>query len=673
MRKLFAIIIGLLCLAIIAMVASYAALHTKYAADVVNGALKLAYQDKVQVRSVQYSYQDPSHLQLNGVLIKPQATKPTLIEQMDIWLHPSLWQQNKLQIDNLIIDGLALQDGWPEIHLSQYLHINQITLAHLDFAHDAWVGRDVSLQIKHPQKRDSRLFPFYGEIRLSAEQLYWQGEALNNVFFDGDITPTHTTFYDLRFHWRQGQFAAQATKKQSEQEWQVPHATISGLRLQQADFESISQTSLDGFKALAMRIHDLDLRQSSIDTPRFTANNIQLTASNLELPFQLWQQQDASIFVTAEDMGLFGQAINAPALDLSLQKNRATIHDISLEMLQGNLHLQGTVTPSSLMLNQLNINNMKWFPTPETKHLVWHYLDKLDDIEAQMLTLNNLQFIDLTTTPPLQTTGLSIEGDQVQLKRDKHWGLWKGKLSLSASSATYDSVNSKNPLLTMHSEQGHFWLDKLFVPLDNGLVKGTGDIAFAQTSQPWKLNLEASGIPLRFFSRWFNLPLHLDGITDFTLKGEGLYGDPLIFKHSVTGELSASVTRATSQDDFQTLWLRNQGIELPPLAPPKPGNQGETPEDKAANDKRRAAEAKDQKKAAPVTISDIHLVADRGRLSLKPFTIEATDFSAHLGGDYDFLFPNKGNLHYRLEGKCQALTFNLLGNKDAVQVENNCH
>lgn len=173
--------------------------------------------------------------------------------------------------------------------------------------------------------------------------------------------------------------------------------------------------------------------------------------------------------------------------------------------------------------------------------------------------------------------------------------------------------------------------------------------------------MDASGIPLRFFSRWFNLPLHLDGITDFTVKGEGLYGDQLIFNHSVTGKLDASVTRATSDDDFQTLWLRNQGITLPPLAPPQEQAEATTP-----------PPAKD-KQGQPVTISDIHLVADRGRLSLKPFTIEGKDFSAHLGGEYDFLFPDKGNLQYRLEGECQALIFDLLGDKNSVVVENNCH
>lgn len=676
MRKLLAIVVGLISLVVVALSASYAALHTKYAAQVVNTVLEYAYQDNIQVRDVSYSYQEPKHLQLDGVLIKHQDAEPILVEKMDIWLGKHAWLDHRLQIDNVVIDGITLQTGWPKLGLPSYIQLNKLSLTNIDFADNGWVGRDLNIQIKHPTQRDAKLLPFYGEIQLSAGQLYWQGEAINNLYLDGDITPEHSTFYDIRFQWRKGQFAAQATKKQPQKIWQLPRVTISGLRLQQNSLDNISQQSIDWFNQQAMAIDDLEISHSSIEVPNFSVNNIKLTAEQLRLPFNFWQQQNASIFATADTMSAFGQAIHSPALDINLQPNIANIQDISLEMLQGNLHIQGKATPTSLDLSQLNINNMKWIPTPESKQLALDYLQSLQSLKAKMLTVNNVQFIDLTTPPAKQATGLSIDGDNLEIKKQGNWGLWQGELSISANRASYDSVNSKNLLVSMRSEKGHFWLNKLFIPLENGLVKGSGDMAFSQTSQPWKLDLEASGIPLRFFSRWFDLPLHLDGITDFIVKGEGLYGDQLIFNHSVTGQLKASVTRATSDDDFQTLWLRNQGIELPPLAPPQDQATIADSEDSAdAEDKTAQAKSEKPKakKVQPVTISDIHLVADRGRLSLKPFKIEGKDFSAHLGGEYDFLFPEKGNLQYRLQGECQALVFDLLSHKDSVLVENNCH
>lgn len=664
MRKLLAIIVGLVSLLMVALAASYAALHTKYAPQVVNAALKYGFNQPVKIRSINYSYQQPKHIQLASILIQRKNKAPILLDQMDIWLGESLWKDNRLQLDSILIDGLKMKNGWPKLFTSNYIQLNQLSIANIDLSTQGWVGRDVNIQIKSPRVSPSVMLPFYGQIQLSAEQLYWQGEALDNVFIDGDITEDNATFYDIHFKWRQGSFSAQATKPRNQKEWVLPRVTVSGLRLQQADLDNINRTTIDLINSIPMNIEQLDISNSSFETSVLTANNVMVNATNLNLPLKPWQQQNATVFATADNMSLLGQAIHAPAFDINFQPNFMNIQDASLEMLQGNMHLQGEATPTSLRLNQLNLNSLKWFPTDQSKQILQGYFEQLQDIQAKMVTINNVQFINLTT-PPKQASGLSIDGDNLHIKQNGKWGLWNGQLSISASSASYDSVNSRNILMNMHSKEGHFWLDKLFAPLDDGLVKGTADIAFNQTSQPWKLDLEASGIPLRFFTRWFKFPFHLDGITDFTVKGEGLYGDQLIFNHSVTGSLNASVTRAFSHDDFQTLWLHHQGINIPPLVHPDTVNAQST--EKVALEKTNKPKA-----AHPVTISDIHLTADRGRLSLKPFDIEANDFSAHFGGEYDFLYPDKGNLQYRLEGKCQALTFNLLGKQDSVLVEDNC-
>ncbi|MFV0574767.1 MAG: AsmA family protein [Vibrio sp.] len=752
MRKLLAIIVGIISLMIVALVATYSALHTKYAPQVINTLLQYGSSNDIHAREVIYDYDDPSHLQLNDVVVQPEDYGKIHIEQLDVWLSDKLWKDNRLQIANLVIDGIKLPNGLPTLSKPTYLdfvQLNQFSVNHLNLAQNGLVISEANLHIKQPQvrpeptensptkpekakhqKADSplhyleNLLPFYGEMKLSADQLYWKSEAFDKFYLDGDITPQETTFYALSFEWRKGKVSAQATKKSSETVWQIPQANIKDLRLQQSglsesdklnagksenphaiNWGALNLESMEWVNQIPMKIADLRIENSSFETKNYSANNIKLNAENIQFPFEFWQQQNASIFVVADGMGAFGEAISSPALDITLNGNEATVKDISLEMLQGNLHLQGKMTPKGWDLEQLNINNIKWFPTDNSKKLVWNYLSQLENIHAKMLSISNVQVIDLTE-PPTQASGLSIEGDDVELKRNQQWGLWDGKVSITSGAASYDGVTSKNLLVNMHSKDGKFSLDRLFIPMQNGLVEGKGDIEFVKTSQPWNVDLEATGIPLRFFSRWFDLPLHLDGITDFTLKGEGLYGDELIFNHSVTGDLKASVTRATTTDDFETLWLRNQGLDDASLADQKQEDlqekakeeqaEQEQPtkdkaeekstqdEDSASVSVSKADEAKNdnaketankepERKPKPVTITDVHLTADRGRLSLKPFTIEAQDFKAKLGGKYDFLYPDKGDLKYRLEGKCQALTFNLLGNhKDSILVENDC-
>ncbi|MBD1574350.1 AsmA family protein [Vibrio sp. S17_S38] len=671
MRKLLTIIASLIALLMVILAASYATLHTRYAPNLVNFAFKHILNKPVEVREVNYSYRQPDHFTFEGVLIKsPNTEQSMLLRHVEIWLDNPIWKNGKLQIDNVLLEGMALQNGWPGLNVYPYIHINQLSISSIDFADHGWVARDMSIQIKQPKYHQSKILPFYGQVQISADQIYWQGEALDHVFLDADITPESTTFYDIQFDWRKGKFKAQATKIASSKVWQLPQVSISGLRLQQQNLDEIKPDALGWFTHIPMDIDQLDVNNSSLDTPLFTANNFTVNAQNIKLPFKLWDQQNAAIIASAQSMSIMGEAIASPHLDLNLQPQLAVIKSLSLEALQGDVNLQAQLTPTSLQFNQLNINNIKWIPSADSKALTLQYLKQLDTISAKTLTISNVQVIDLTQEPAMQTSGMSIDGDELELKRAGQWGLWNGRLSISASSTTYDKVTSRNLLLNMHSKDGHFWLENLFVPLEDGLIKGKADMAYAQTSQPWSLNLDASGIPLRFITRGFNLPLHLDGITDLTVNAEGLYGDLLIFNHSVTGKLDATISQATSSDNFETLWLRNQQAEVAPIDKRSQDN----PESAKAMsaDITKETSIKDEALRKPVIIGDIHLNADRGRVSLKPFSIKGDDFSAHLGGEYDFLFPKKGNVQYRLEGECKALTFNLLGERNGVNVEDSC-
>ena len=671
MRRLLTIIAGFIALLMVIVAASYATLHTRYAPNLVNFAFEYILNQSIEVREVRYSYRQPDHFTFEGVLIKkPNTKKSILLRHVEVWLDNPIWKDGKLQIDNVLLEGMALQNGWPTLSVFPYIHINQLSISSIDFADHGWVARDMSIQIKKPQYHPSKILPFYGQIQISADQIYWQGEALDHVFLDADITPESTTFYDIQFDWRKGKFKAQATKIASTNVWQLPQVSISGLRLQQQNLDAIKPAALGWFTRIPMNIEQLNVSNSSLDTPLFTANNLTVNAQHIKLPFKLWDQQNAAITASAQSMSMMGEAIASPRLDLNLHPQRAVVKSLSLEALQGDINLQATLTPTSLQFNQLNINNIKWIPSADSKALALQYLQQLDTITANTLTISNVQIIDLTQEPAMQTSGMSIDGDELELKRTGQWGLWDGSLSISASSATYDKVTSRNLLLNMHSKDGHFWLENLFVPLEDGLVKGKADMAYMQTSQPWSLNLDASGIPLRFITRGFNLPLHLDGITDLTINAEGLYGDQLIFNHSVTGKLDATISQATSSDNFETLWLRNQQAQLAPIDE----HSLDSSQAKAQNAQTSAKDTdkKDEVLRKPVMIGDIHLNADRGRVSLNPFSIKGEDFSAHLGGKYDFLFPQKGNIQYRLEGKCKALTFNLLGDRDGIAVEDSC-
>ncbi len=657
MKTVMALFAGLITLLLVLLASTYATLHTRYAADLLNNLAQHALQQHFNVHDISYDYRNPYYVQLNGVELGDKNS-PIQIKQIDILFAAPLVSEQKLQIKRLAIQGLNLPQGVPSFNQPSWFNVQQLTLASVDFASQGWIVRDAHLDIKKPQPNPAALLPFYGEIKLSADQIYWQGLAINHVYIDGDFFPQHTTLYDVNFDWQQGHFSAQATKQNENKQWRIPELTITNLILQQDNLTQLQGRLEPQLQQIALNIEQFNLLNSSLEYAEFSANNLNIDAQNITLPLQQGQH-DLTANLEADNISLFSENITAPQLDINVDKENLTINAFSAQMLQGDIYLKAQLTTDQLHINNLNINQLKWLPSSESKQLWLDYWTQLSDIRADNITITNSQYIDVggEQLPPIQLSGLDIDGQNLHIKQQGKLGLWQGELNISANSVSYDKVTSEQPLIRMHTNQQHFWLDELFMPLEDGLVKAKGELDFSKTSQPWQLDVTADGLPLRFYSRWLNLPIYLDGISELTFTGHGLYGDTLGLNHSVTGRLDMQINQASTTDNFQQLWARQQGISS------QPEQESSTIQD----------DAKPQgKKTHKVSISDIHIDADRGRISLAPIKVQGKDFSAQIKGQYDMLHPQHAKILYRLQGECQAMTFDLFNQDDSMEVENNC-
>ncbi|MCV6038573.1 AsmA family protein, partial [Escherichia coli] len=83
----------------------------------------------------------------------------------------------------------------------------QIALKNIDYADEHFSANGIDLQIQSPQWSD-QLIP-YGEVQLAADQLYWNGEAFNQVLVDIDYKPQDSTLYGTSFNWRNSQISGQ--------------------------------------------------------------------------------------------------------------------------------------------------------------------------------------------------------------------------------------------------------------------------------------------------------------------------------------------------------------------------------------------------------------------------------------------------------------------------------
>ena len=535
-----------LAIAVATIAALLLSLQTQYRADVTNFFIKHAIEQRVLIEDVEY--QAPYHITLMGITqSQPEKQTPLYIDKIDLWFSSSSITEAKLVLDSILISGLQLAADDLETLTSLFtqpsIKIHQLAINNLDFSTPEFNARGIDLQISDPTWDDNIALLPYGKTQLSASQLYWQGEAFDNLLIDLDLKPSDSTLYGASFDWRGAKISGQA--EQYQQGWSLVNVTVDGLRLNQKQTQSLLSKEWDVAGIQINHINSLDILRSDVEWQDGHLAAFDASLENVQLPFELWKQQKAIFSLQAEGVTIDDDMFIEPSIKLNLDPNQILIEDLYTQFLQGTVQLNGTVTPNSIELAQLDLQGIKWLtesqdsPLPATRLIPW--LTQLQNVEISRINIERSQLIQLAQKPYWQVSGLHIEGYQVQLLQDRKLGLWQGKLMASANDASYQNIISAQPVVEMNSEQGKWTLTRLFMPLKHGYVEANATLDFNQISKPWSIDISADGLPIAPMLQQLELQLDATGYGEFELQAAGLYGDSLMLGYSTTGQLTGSV------------------------------------------------------------------------------------------------------------------------------------
>ncbi|PMH28808.1 hypothetical protein BCU71_18890 [Vibrio lentus] len=571
MKKVFMVFGIVLAIAVATIAALLLSLQTQYRADVANFFIKHAIEQPVLIEDVEY--QAPYHITLMGITQSQSEKQPPLyIDKIDIWFSPDSVLKAKLVLDSVLISGLLLEaddlDTLTSVLTQPNLKLRQLAINNLDFSTADFNARGIDLQISDPTWDDSNSLLLYGKIQLSTSQLYWQGEAFDNLLIDLDLKPSDSTLYGASFDWRGAKISGQA--EQYKHDWSLVNITIDGLRLNEKQTQNLLSKNWDGAGIQINHINSLDILRSDVEWKSGHLAGFDASLENVQLPFQLWQQQQATFSLQAEGVTIDDDLFVDPSIQLNLQPEQILIEDFYTQWRQGSIQMNGTVTPSSVELAQLDVQGIKWITEsqdenlPATRLIPW--LTQLQQASIHRLNIERSQLIQLAKKPYWQVSGLHVEGHQVQLLQDRKLGLWQGKLIASANDASYQNILSAQPVVEMNSEQGKWTLTRLFAPLKNGYIEANATLDFNQISKPWSIDISADGLPISPMLQQLELPLDATGYGEFELQAAGLYGDSLMLGYSTTGQLTGSVRQGvmTFNDTLSETSIDNV-FEIPEL------------------------------------------------------------------------------------------------------------
>lgn len=566
----------------------------------------------LQADNVQYEF--PYHLTLSGIATKQD--KLPFIEQVDLWLNPDVRRDGKWIVDSLLIDGLSLQQGMPTMPELNNVYFHQIALKNIDYADDAFSINGLNVQIQDPTwSSDTQQMP-YGEVQLSAEQLYWNGEAFNKLLVDVDYKAQDSTLYGASFKWRGSEVSGQG--EQYPQGWSLINVTVDKLKIDNLQLQSLLAKPWQALPVNINHINSLDLLNADIEYGDWHWQNLELSVENASLPLSLWSTT-AQISLQADSVSFQDQTAVEPRLNAQLKPGAVKLQELSLDWQQGSVQVSGDFEPDHWKINNATISGLKWAIQPDDKTDWWQKAtEKLQQVDVKQLEIERSQVIQLSKQPYWQLSGLNLEGEQLEVKHSNgQWGIWSGKLDASVVNASYDQVITSHAAISTQSDNGFWQLTRLFAPLEQGYIEGLGQIDLSTTSQPWALNLNADGIPLQLLHPYLPTALAVNGFSDLSLDLKGLAGDQNMLAYSLSGEVEANLRDTT---------LKSQTDES----------------------------------LKAITFSPLRLEAQRGEVKLEPVTISGKTISGKLSGEFDMANNPLSGVSYQLKEACGMLKGDVL-------------
>lgn len=621
MKKLLALGMGIIALLLTLTLVVFAIMHTRYFTPSAQWLTQQLWPDRLTFSELDYEY--PVHFTLHNVSIETDQ-QPISFAKVDIWLNKKLIKQDKLVIDSLLLDGANFSQGLPGANFLHNLQLNQLALHNVDFSQQGLIARGVNLQVKHPLWNDDEQLLPYGELQLSADQFYWNGEAFDKILIDADYKPSNSTVYGASFRWRDGDFSGQA--EQFDSGWSLINTTISHLSLPESLNSNADKVWQQAVKYIT-HINSLDILNSQLSIAGFATENLAASLENFSLNKSFWQQDKGYLSLNADSISWKGLQWIEPSIKLDFADQAISISDFSTEMLQGSVRLSATVTPDNLHLRQLNVSGIKWFA--ESQHdLTWipRQWPQLNNLTIDSLNINNLQLIQLINRPFWQLSGLTIEGSNTQLVKNAQWGLWNGELNISANSASIGDLVSTQGVIEMRSDKGQWQLDRAFIPLEQGYLEANARWDFSQPSAPWSLTAHADGMPFPVINHFFKLPVKIDAIAEFDINAEGLAGDYSMLAHSISGELNANL-----RDGIMTMQSPNALV------------------------------------IQPFAVDNLKFTADRGRIRLTKTALSGTGLQADISAQLDLVSPQEGQFKMNVAQGCETISYDLLDDKQEIQ------
>ncbi|WP_312632906.1 AsmA family protein [Pseudescherichia sp.] len=525
---------------LLAIVACYFLVQTRWGATQVGKWVSSNTDYHLAFDAADHRFSSPSHLLLKNVNFGRKGQPATLeAKSVDIGF------SSRQFTDPLHADTILLKEG--TLNLSPAtaplpLKADRLQLSDMAFNSPA-TGWDLSAQrvtggITPWEPIAGNVMGSKAQIQFSAGSMTLNGVPVSNVLIQGSIDNSDVTLSTIGADMARGSLTGTA-RRTADGGWIVDSLRLNDIRLQ-------SDKSLTDFFAPlttlpSLQIGRLEVTDARLQGPDWAVTDLDLSARGLTLTRGDWQSEDGRLSMNASEF-IFGSLhLFDPIFNAEFSPQGMALRQFTSRWEGGMVRTSGNWLRDgkALVLDDTALAGLEYTLPANWKRLWMDQLPSwLNSVTLKRFSASRNLVIDIDPAFPWQITALDGYGANLQLARDRQWGVWGGSAKLNAAAATFNRVDVRRPSLALAADRSTVNISELSAFTGEGLLEGTATVSQGPERQV-NVNLNGRGIPLSILQQWGWPALPLSGGGNIQLTATGRVNAEAPLKPTVNGELKA--------------------------------------------------------------------------------------------------------------------------------------
>lgn len=540
MKFIGKLLIWILIAVLIAILALYILVQTRWGASQVSNWITVNTDYELNFDLMDHRFSSPSHIILENVTFGRDGKPATLVaKKVDIGL------SSRQITDPLHMDTITLHDG--TLNLSPQtaplpFQADRLQLNNMAFnsPNTEW---DLSAQkvtggVSPWEPKAGKVLGNKAQIQMSAGSLTLNGVPTSNVLIQGELNGNEVVLSTIGADMARGSLTGTA-RRNADGGWVIDTMRLNDIRLQ-------SDKSLADFFAPittlpSLQIGRLEVTDARLQGPDWAVTDLDLSLRNLTLSKGDWQSQDGRLSMNASEFIYGSLHLFDPILNAEFSPQGVALRQFTSRWEGGMVRTSGNWLRNgkALVLDDVAVAGLE-YTLPQNWKTLW--MDPLPEwlngVTLKKFGLSRNLVIDIDPAFPWQVTSLDGYGANLQLAKDRQWGVWGGNATLNGAAATFNRVDVRRPSMALAANASTVNITELSAFTEKGILEATATVSQLPQRQT-TISLNGRGVPLNVLQQWGWPALPVSGDGNIQLTASGSVQDKAPLKPTVNGKLKA--------------------------------------------------------------------------------------------------------------------------------------